>query len=275
MATSTACVGPTNISVTGLTETAIGTSWTVPSGARCIKGIRGQVACATVHDAVLTSVPRVRLTSADVSIEPAEILLEVPGSSPVTHGSGESMWESTYYALNIPVKGGETIYFYGTQYVTTTTALTMSLTVYFSTEGASGPQYHYKAAAATYATTVTAAAAHINPTTYRITNCRKITAAFGVVWQTTSTAAVGCIGKFELTSSDFKTPFGIGWMSEGGSGILSVGDLAVHVSKVGLSKNPDEPDLDIPVNSICNITENFTNGPTNIVGAYVTGVQYI
>ena len=272
MATSTVCVGPTNISVTGLTETAIGTSWQVPAGARCIKGIRGQVACATVHDAVLTSVPRVRITSADVAIEPVEILLEVPGSSPVTHGSGESMWRSTFFPLNIPVHGGEIIYFYGTQYVTTTTALTMSLEVYFSTEGATGPRYHYKAVAATYATTVTAATAHINPTTMRITNAKKITAAYGVVWQTTSTAAVGCIGKFELTSSDFKTPFGIGWFSEGGSGILSVGDLAVHVSQVGMGFSGA---LDIPVNDTCNITENFTNGPTNIVGAYVTGVQYI
>jgi hypothetical protein len=150
----------------------------------------------------------------------------------------------------------------------------MGVDVYFSTEGVHGPQFHYKMCAAVYATTVTAGAAHRDPTTYKISG-KKITCAFGMVWQTTSTAAVGCIGKFSLDSTDFKTPYGISFNEQGGGGILSAGDLAVHLSKAGFI-NPDHgPQIDIPINDPCNITQTFTNGPTNIVGAFVTGVQYI
>lgn len=275
MAKSVAAVGPTIISVTGNTETLIGgAAWTVPAGVTTILGVRVSTACGTVHDAVLTSVPRLRIYSMDAKIEPCEIICPVVGSSPVTHGNGNPKEQSPFYPLNVRVKGGDSIYFYGTQYVTTTTAPWMGVDVYFSTGGGSGPQYHYKACAAVYATTVTAGAAHRDPTTYRISG-RVITCALGAVWQTTSTAAVGCIGKFSLTSTDFNTPYGIEWNQQGGGGILSVGDLDVYTTMAGNVDPNSGEQLDITIKDPCNITQTFTNGPTNIVGAFVTGVQYI
>ncbi len=276
MTISTACIGPTILSVTGGTETSIGgaAGWTVPAKVNCIRSVKVSVACGTVHDAVLSAIPRLRIYSQDAKIEPCEILCEPVASSPVTHGNGNPVWESKDYPLNVRVKGGDVIFFYGTDYVTMTTAPWMGIDVTFSTDGGAGPQYHYKASAAVYATTVTAGAAHRDPTTYRISG-KKITCAMGVVWQTTSTAAVGCIGKFSLTSTDFNIPYGIEWNQQGGGGILSVGDLEIHLSTAG-KINPDEgQQLDIEIRDPCNITQTWTNGPTNIVGAFVTGVQYI
>jgi hypothetical protein len=276
MSRSVARIGPTIISVVALTETEIGgaAAWTVPAGVTCIEGVRVSTACGTVHDAVLTSVPRLRIYSTDAKIEPCEILCPVVGSSPVTHGNGNPKEQCDFYPLNVKVKGGDTIHFYGTQYVTTTTAPWMGIDVYFNTTGPAGPQYHYKACAAVFATTVTAAAAHRDPTTYRISG-KRITAAMGAVWQTTSTAAVGCVGFFSLNSTDFNTPYGIEWNQQGGGGILSVGDLQVYLTQAGFFNPLTGPQLDISIKDPCNITQTWTNGPTNIVGAFVTGVQYI
>ena len=259
------------MSVTGGAETAIGTSWQVPSGTKCIEGVRIFTAAATIHDAVLSVIPALRLYSRDLpGIEPCDILANPQGSSPVTHGNGNSKQRSFYYPLNIKCKGGETIYFYGRHMVTVTTAQEMTVNIYYSDNGG-GQQYHYAVAGQIYATTVTAGAKHTDPTVYKI-NGTKITAVLGAVWQTTSTAAVGCIGKFGLESTDFKFAGNIEWGNEGGGGILSVGDLDVFLSAEGLDDKP----LDLPINSNgCNIKQTFTNGPTNIVGAFITGVQFI
>lgn len=277
MATSVAALGPTIISVTGLIETAIGTSWTVPAGTKSIKGIRAHIADGTVHDAVLTAVPRLRLYSEDVKgLAPCSMLLQPNGASPVTSGNSASQWKSDYYPLNVAVNGGEVIYFYGTMYVTKTTAPQMSIDIYFSTESPSGVQYHYQCAANIYANPVTAALKTSDPTTWRISGkSMKITCALGIVWQTTTTAAVGCIGKFYLESTDFKTAYGISWTNDGGGGILSAGDLAVHLDFAGHINPETGPQLDIPCNEQTNITQSFQNGPTNIAGAFVTCVQFV
>lgn len=271
MATSVAVVGPTAISVTGLTETVIGT-WTAPSAAKSLKGVRVHFWCQTVNDASLTKVPRLTITSDDLSpgIAPCLILAEPTSGSPVTSDASQGQRQNVYYPLNYPVKGGQVVSFSGCIYVTTTTAPMMGVDVIFGTDAPASPRYHYQVIAATFATTVTAAAQHLNPTTYRITGAKAITEAYGVVWQTTG-VAIGCIGRFALTSSDFKTPFGIEWLVDGNSAVISVGGMNLHVSHAG---SPEAP-INIPVNDVCNIQENFTNGPTNIVGAYVTGVQYI
>lgn len=266
MGKAVACIGPTAMSVTGGAETAIGTSWQVPAGTKAILGVRITTAAGTVHDAVLSVIPALRIYSPDLKIEPCDILAEPQGLSPVTSGRGNSMRDSRFYKLNIPCNGGETIYFYGRHMVTVTTASWMGINVTFSDSGPEGEQYHYKISAQVFATTVTAGAKHTDTNPYRVSGYSKITGVYGVVWQTTSTAAVGCIGKFGLESSDFKVPFALTWANEGGGGILSVGDLDVHLSAV--------EDLDVPISEQTTITQTFTNGPTNIVGAFITGVQF-
>jgi len=259
-------VGPTIMSVTGGTEATIGT-WVPPAGTKQITGVKINVACGTVHDAVLSVIPALRIYSKDVTIEPCDIFGEPPGSSPVTSGNGDSPREAKIIPLNIKGDlGGKTITFYGRQIVTTTTAAHMTVTIFFQDFQDGEPQYHYQICTQTKATTVTAAAKHIDTVTYKVSGGKKITRVYGIVWQTTSTAAVGCIGKFGLESTDFKMPFGPVWGNQGGGGILSVGDLNVFLS---------ECEVDIPIAAECNIKQVFTNGPTNIVGAFITGVQYL
>lgn len=260
------CVGPTIMSVTGGTETTIGT-WTPPAGTKQITGVQINVACGTVHDAVLSVIPALRIYSKHVKIEPCDIFGEPPGSSPVTSGNGDSPREAKIIPLNIKGDlGGKDILFYGRQIVTTTTAAHMSVTIFFQNFVNKDPQYHYVVSTQTFATTVTAAAKHTDTTKYKVSGGKRITRVYGIVWQTTSTAAVGCIGKFGLESGDFKAPFGPVWANQGGGGILSVGDLNVFLS---------ECEVDIPIATETNITQTFTNGPTNIVGAFITGVQYL
>lgn len=267
MAKSVDCVGPTIMNVTGGTETAIGTSWTAPAGTKQITGVKINVACGTVHDAVLSVIPALRIYSRDIKVEPCDIFGEPPGSSPVTNGNGNSPREAKIVPLNIKGDlGGMVFYFYGRQIVTTTTAAHMTITIFFQDFTDGEPQYHYKIATATEPTTVTAAAKHTDATTYKVSGGKKITQVYGIVWQTTSTAAVGCIGKFGLESGDFKMPFGPVWANQGGGGILLAGDLDVYLTS--------EP-VDIPIAKETNIVQVFTNGPTNIVGAFITGVQYL
>lgn len=266
MAKSVDCVGPTIMSVTGGTETTIGT-WVAPAGTKQITAVKINVACGTIHDAVLSVIPALRIYSRDVKVEPCDIFGEPPGSSPVTHGTGNSVREAKIIPLNIKGDlGGMTFYFYGRQIVTTTTAAHMSINVYFQDFTDGERRYYYKICAQTKATTVTAGAKHTDTTTYKVSGGKTILTVYGIVWQTTTTAAVGCIGKFGLESGDFKMPFGPVWMSEGGGGLLSVGDLDVHLSQC---------EVEIPISKETNITQVFTNGPTNIVGAFITGVQYI
>lgn len=266
MAKSVDVVGPTIMSVTGGTEATIGT-FTPPAGTKQITGVRVNVACGTVHDAVLSVIPALRIHSKHVTIEPCDFLCEPPGSSPVTSGKGNSPREAKIIPLNIKGDlGGKDIVFSGRQLVTTTTAAHMTVTIFFQDFEDGEQQYHYKVSTQTLATTVTAGAEHKDTVPYKVSGGKKILKVYGVVWQTTSTAAVGCIGKFGLESSDFKMPFGPVWANQGGGGILSVGDLDVYLTV---------EDVDIPIAAETNITQVFTNGPTNIVGAFITGVQYV
>jgi len=265
MAKSVDCVGPTAISATGGTETAIGGTWVAPAGTKQITGVKINYAADTVHDA-LDGIGAVRIYSRDIKVEPCDIFAEPIGSG-VTNGIGNSPREAKIIPLNVKGDlGGMTFYFYGRAIVTQTTAHNMAITIFFQDFTDGNPQYHYKIATATEATTVTAAAKHTDATTYKVSGGTKITTVYGVVWQTTTTAAVGCIGKFGLESGDFKMPFGPVWASEGGGGLLLADDQDIHLSQC---------EVDIPIAAETNIVQVFTNGPTNIVGAFITGVQYL
>lgn len=269
MAKSVDVVGPTAMSVTGGIETTIGT-FVPPAGTKQITGVKINVAAGTIHDA-LDAISALRIHSRDVTIEPCDIFAEPIGSG-ITNGIGGSRREAKIIPLNIRADkpgddlGGKTITFAGRQIVTVTTAHIMSVTVFFQDFTDGEPQYNYMVSTQTLATTVTAAAKHTDTVPYKVSGGKKITKVYGIVWQTTSTAAVGCIGKFGLESGDFKMPFGPIWASEGGGGFLLADNLDIHLS---------ECEVDIPIAKETNIVQVFTNGPTNIVGAFITGVQFL
>lgn len=274
MGRSVACVGPTSLSVTALAETPIGTLWTVPAGTKSILGVIVHYNTGGVNDAVLPKVAKCRMYSEDVKLAPCDLLAEGIASM-LTSGNGFQS-DPPYYPLNIPVNGGEKIYFYGTQYVTTTTACQMAITVLYSDEGPVGEQYFYKACAAAYAiSAVTAAVKYTDPTVYTVSGARKITGVYGLAWHTVGAAATGCIGKFQLESNDFQVPFSISWSTKKGNSILSVGGTEIALARIDGYTIYPIPELNIPVAAICNITQTYTVGPTTIVGAFVTGVQFV
>lgn len=262
-------VGPTAISVTGGTETTLGT-FVPPAGTKQITGVKINFAADTVHDAI-DAIGAVRIHSRDVTIEPCDIFAEPIGSG-ITNGIGGNRRTAKIIPLNIRADksgddlGGKTISFEGRVIVTTTTAHNMSVTVFFQNFTDSEPKYHYMVSTQTLATTVTAGAKHTDTVPYKVSGGTKITRVYGIVWQTTSTAAVGCIGKFGLESGDFKMPFGPIWGSEGGGGLLLADDHDIHLC---------ECEVGIPIAKETNIVQTFTNGPTNIVGAFITGVQFL
>jgi len=260
------CVGPTALSKTLGVETSVGgtNGWTVPAGTKCIVGVKVSYSLAGVNDDVLPKIARVRIASEDVTIEPCTVYA-APIGSMKTSGNGDQS-ECPYYPLNIPVVGGEKVYFYGTAIVTTTTAGSMGVTVIISNEGPSGPQYFYKTAAVVYAVATTADLKTTDPTVYTVNGGSKITGVYGMVWQTIAAAATGCAGKFMLESSDFQMPFGPSWTNERGNSMLSVGETPVSLVKV--------EDLDIPIANVTNITQAYYNLATIAAGAFITGVQF-
>jgi hypothetical protein len=193
-----------------------------------------------------------------------------------TSGNG-GKWKSTYWPLNANVQGGNVIHVYAMNAVTVTPVDYGTITFYFTNEGARGPQYHYKmpTTLTPVPTVVTAATANTSANPITLTKAKLITAMYGVVWQTTHAVSVACKGKFKLTSPDLLVPYSPEFCNEGGDPFLSVGWPQNKLTKVGHDPE-DDLDFGIPVNSqVCNLTPVFTNGPLNIVGAFLMGVQYI
>jgi hypothetical protein len=268
-------IGSTAMSATGLTETEIGTGVTVPAGKNCLRGIRAYYVSAATIDS-LTRIPIFRLYSQDVLLEPCQFLGEVQSAS-TTSGNG-NQWPSTYFPINAPVKGSNLIHAYCQLAVTANQAGVAGITFYFTDEGPRGSWYHYKlpTTLTPVPTVVTAATANISTNPITLTGAKKLTAAYGAVWQTTEAAGTGCFGKFKLTSTDFADPVSPEFFNEGGNSFLSAGNSDFHLTKVG-HELIDDPDFDIPLKqgNTVNIIPVFTNGPTNIVGAFLMGVQYI
>ncbi len=266
MAKSVTCVGPTILSVTALTETEVGgaAGWTVPAGTRSIEGVKISYTTNLVNDAVLPKVARVRIHSEDLKVEPAYIFAQGIGSQ-LTSGNGDQS-PSRYYPLNIPCKGGEVVFFAGTQVVTTTTAGAMAITVFFNNTGPDGKQYFYKTSAAVYAMPVTAALKTTDPTTYVVSGGTRITGVYGMVWGTIAAAATGIAGRFQLESPDFKTAFPVMWAVDRANAILSVGPVPIETSCA--------EGLDIPISDTTNVTQSVYNLSTTTAGAFITGVQY-
>ena len=260
------CVGPTAISKTLGVETSIGgaAGWKVPAGTKAILSVKVSYSLAGVNDDVLPKIARVRIYSEDVKIEPCTVYA-APIGSMKTSGNGDQS-ESPEYPLNISVKGGETIFFYGTQIVTTTTAGSMAITVMISNEGPEGPQYFYKTAAVVYALPVTADLKTTDPTVYTVSGGMRITAVYGMAWQTVAAAATGIAGRYMLESSDFKASINPSWANERGNSFLSVGENPCSICKV--------EGLDFLIAETTNITQAFYNLATIAVGAFITGVQF-
>jgi hypothetical protein len=277
MASGTAVLGPTAMSVTGLTETEIGgaAGWTVPAGQNCIRGVRVQWAISLVPDA-LDHIPIYRLYSQDFAIEPCQFLGE-PINGVTTSNNGACMRGSVYYPLNVKCSGGNVLHAYGMNAVTVTPVDVATVTIYFTNEGPRGPQYHYKlpTTLTPVATVVTAATANTSVNPITLIGGKMITAMYGVVWQTTHAVSVACVGKFKFTSPDLLVPYAPEFGNDGGNPFLSVGFTDSRLTKIGHDVI-DDLDFGIPVNStIATLTPVFTNGPLNIVGAFLMGVQYI
>lgn len=258
-------LGPTAMSATGGTETAVGTSFLVPKGTRCIEGVYVSYCAASTHDAGKAHIPKLRIYSQDLKIEPCDILVEGTGSM-LTNADdiGNPM---LYYPLNIECEGGETIYFYGQVLVTVTTAGWMGITIVLNDTGLKGPRYYYKVDSATTATVTTTLVKTKAGQTFKITGVTKITGVYGCVWQTTAAAATGINGKFWLESNDFKIPFGLSWMNEPAHSLLLAGGVTSRLSMV------DE--LEIETAKETTLQASWENGATNIVGAFIVGVQFI
>jgi len=265
MAKSVTVVGPTILNTAALTETElVAAGWTVPAGTRSILGVKISYTVNLVNDAVLPKVARVRVHSEDLKVEPCYIFAQGIGSH-FTSGNGDQS-PARYFPLNIACKGGEVIYFAGTQVVTTTTAGAMAVTVFFSDQSPSGGQYYYKTSAAVYAMPVTAALKTTDPTTYVVSGGKKITGVYGMVWGTIAAAATGIAGRFQLESPDFKTAFPVMWAVDRANSILSVGPVPIELCVAD--------DLDIPISDTTNVTQSVYNLSTTTAGAFITGVQY-
>ena len=285
MPSVTLCLNDTAMSATGLTETEIGTGLTIPAGFNMLRGVRVKYISAAVID-TLVRVPIFRFYSQDLkdhNIEPCQFMGESE-SSCTTSGNG-NQWPSTYFPLNVPVGGSNVIHAYCQLAVTAGQAGVANVQFYLSSEGPrswapplGSTQVHYKMATTLTppTTVVTAAALNTSANIIQLTQASYVTAIYGTVWQTTQAAGTGCSGKFRLTSPDWQIPFSPEFMNEGGQGVLSAGNTSfAHLTKVGHDLS-DDPDFYIPVNKqIANLTPVFVNGPTNIVGAYMMGVQYI
>jgi hypothetical protein len=280
MARCTTAIGPTAMSATALTETAVGTSWQVPKGARKIEGVWISYCVASTYDEAKPHHPQLRITSADtkVTVEPCTILVQGAASLKTSTGvEGTGLTETYHFRpLNIPVSGGEVFYFYGTVLVTVTTAGWMGVTVQFNDNGGDAPaignfngaggQYHYKANSAVTASVTTTLVKTLETTTYRTAGAHKITGLYGQISITTAAAATGINGKFRFESGDFKVPYEVSMMNAPAHSFLSAGGNATHLSfKEG---------LDIPTADQTTIQGSFTNGATNIAGSFITGVQY-
>jgi len=259
----TAAVGPTTISKTAGTETAIGTSYQIPQGFNCIKSIKVWVATPGAFTAAEPLWGVVRIYSKDVKVEPCAILAEPIGSA-LTSGFATPLDASYEWPLNLPVSGGNIIYFYGQILVSATVAPVMGITLKLTTEGPAGPQFFYEKGTITATGT---AAATVSGTAYRVSNIKRVTGLFAAASITTAAAAKCEIASVEFASTDWKVAFNPSLAMEPQNAILSAGVMTNRLSK--------ELGLDIPCNDPITITDKITFHTAPDAGYWITGIQFV
>lgn len=270
-------IGPAIVSGTALTETSLtgaGVPWQVPKGTKKIEGVWVSYCVAGVATVAVPHYPKLRIYSADLKIEPCDILVEGGPSIATPSGgsySGELAEAFHFYPLNIQCNGGEQIFFYGSLFAAAAAPGWMGASVQFNDTGADylwAPpgRYFYRANSAMTATTAVTLTTFNETTTYRISGAKKITGLYGLIGQTTSVPAIGINGKFTFASTDLKVPFSPSMVNVPADSNLASGEVATHLSYV--------EDLDIPCADQTTIQGSWMNGAGNTIGLFITGVQY-
>ena len=210
-------------------------------------------------------VTRIRLSSNDISIEPARFMMSAVNTGDAAFASVQAPILQEYN-LNIPNANGANVNVYAQPMVNNTVATFVGCELVYSTSSTGAQQYwNTPDALSTGGTTINT---RTTLNTITVTDGREITSLNTLVAPTTAAASTHDCGEIEFQSSDFQVPFPYSFPIQPSFAGLGAA-AAQQTNPIGLSRQRFPSGHGIPLAPRALVNSFYTNRDAKGVGSSV------